>query len=70
MAAGEIKASITGKGGNKTLVIEIPVQDPTPSSTGKSLVIASTHGNAVTNLVLDSKPVVVGLNAYLKLPKE
>jgi hypothetical protein len=69
--AAEIKATITGPKGAQKLVLEIPVyKSPIPSGTGKSLVVASTRGNAVTDLVLDGKPVVVGVNAYLKLPKE
>ena len=48
------------------LFIEIDLQKPTPSSSGKTLVVASTHGNAVTTATVDGKPVVIGLNAYIK----
>ena len=51
-------------GGN--LVITIPMQTPTPSSTGKTLVVASSHGNTVTAATVNGKPVIVGLNAYIK----
>jgi len=50
--------------GNK-LVIEIDLEKPTPSSSGKTLVVASTRGNAVTNIEIDGKPVSIGLNAYI-----
>jgi len=52
------------KDGN--LVITIPLQKPTPSATGKTLVVATTHGNMVTTATVDGKPVTVGLNAYIK----
>ncbi len=48
------------------LVITIPMQTPTPSSTGKTLVVASSHGNTVTSATVNGKPVTVGLNAYIK----
>ncbi len=51
---------------NGKLIISIELQKPTPSASGKSLVIATTHGNMTTNCVFDGKPVVVGLNAYIK----
>ncbi len=49
------------------LVIRVPL-NPTPirSSTGKSLVVASTHGNKQTDLEIDGKPVILGLNAYIQ----
>jgi hypothetical protein len=48
------------------LVIRIPLQTPTPSSSGKTLIVASTGGNVVTTAMVEGKPVVVGLNAYIK----
>jgi len=48
------------------LYIEIDLEKPTPSASGKTLVIASTRGNAVTTAKVDGKPVIVGLNAYIK----
>ncbi|WP_298442517.1 hypothetical protein [Ferrimicrobium sp.] len=48
------------------LYIEIELDTPTPSSSGKTLVVASTHGNAVTSAMINGKPVVIGLNAYIK----
>ena len=51
------------KDGN--LVITIPMQKPTPSASGKTLVVASSHGNQPTSAQVDGKPVVVGLNAYI-----
>jgi len=48
------------------LCIEIDLEKPTPSSSGKTLVVASTHGNTVTNVMIEGKPVTIGLNAYIK----
>ncbi len=48
------------------LFIEIDLQEPTPSSTGKTLVVASTHGNTVTQAMINGKPITIGLNAYIK----
>ena len=48
------------------LVITVEMQKPTPSASGKTLVVASSRGNQVTTAMIDGKPVVVGLNAYIK----
>ena len=48
------------------LFIEIDLEEPKPSASGKTLVVASTRGNAVTTAKINDKPVVVGLNAYIK----
>ena len=37
---------------------------------GKTLVVASTRGNLVTDLIIDGQPVIIGLNAYIKKQKE
>ncbi len=51
---------------NGKLTIVIDLQEPTPSASGKTLVVATTHGNVVTECVVDGKPVTIGLNAYIK----
>lgn len=62
MAHG-IKAEIR----DKNLIITIPVCDPPqPSKSGKSDIVASTNGNMTTDLMVQGKPVVIGLNAYTK----
>ena len=48
------------------LIIEIDLEKPAPSSSGKTLVVASTRGNAVTDVLVDGQPVIIGLNAYIK----
>jgi len=51
---------------NGKLLISIELQEPTPSASGKTLVVATTHGNMVTQCVINGKNVVIGLNAYVK----
>jgi hypothetical protein len=48
------------------LCIEIPLEKPRPSASGKTLVVASSSGNVTTSAMVDGKPVVIGLNAYIK----
>ena len=50
---------------NGNLVITMPLQKPTPSKSGKTLVVASSQGNRTTDVQIDGKPVTVGLNAYI-----
>lgn len=48
------------------LIIRVPLNPtPTRSATGKTLVVASSHGNKQTELEIDGKPVFVGVNAYI-----
>ena len=51
---------------NKQLIITIDLQEPAPSKSGKTLVVASSYGNQVTTAMVDGKPVTVGLNAYIR----
>ena len=48
------------------LCIEIDLVTPTPSASGKTLMVASTRGNMVTTAKVNDKPVIIGLNAYIK----
>ena len=48
------------------LHIEIDLEEPRPSSSGKTLVVASTHGNTATDAKVNGKTVIIGLNAYIK----
>jgi len=52
---------------NNTLIIRLPLQSPRPSSTGKSLVVATSGGNQVMpTAIVNGKPVTIGVNAYIK----
>lgn len=57
-----MKATIEGN----ELVIRIEMNEPRPSASGKTLVVASSGGNQTTTAMVDGKPVIVGLNAYIK----
>jgi hypothetical protein len=57
---------MTAKIENGNLVVTIPMQPPAPSKTGKTLVVASSLGNQRTAAMVDGKPVIIGLNAYIK----
>jgi hypothetical protein len=61
--AKKLTATIEGE----FLVIRVPMNaKPTPSSTGKTLVVASSHGNKQTEVEIQGKPVIVGVNAYIQ----
>lgn len=50
-----------------TLVVRIPVNtDPPLSSTGKTRIVASTHGNQPTTLQVNGQVVKVGLTAFVR----
>jgi hypothetical protein len=51
---------------NGILTITIPVGQPTPSASGKTLVVASSRGNFASTALVDGKAVIIGLNAYIK----
>ncbi len=47
------------------LIITADIETPTPSASGKTLVVASSRGNMRTTAMVDGKPVTVGFNAYV-----
>jgi hypothetical protein len=57
-----MKAEIKGK----ELIITVDLQTPAPSASGKTLVVASSHGNQASTAIIDGKPVIIGFNAYIK----
>ena len=60
-----MQAKIIKNGNLDVLQIEIPIS-PRTSASGKSLVVASSGGNIATGAIYDGKPVIIGLNAYVK----
>ena len=48
------------------LIITLDLQDPRPSASGKTLVVASSQGNKATTAQVQGKAVVVGVNAYIQ----
>jgi len=51
---------------NNMLVVTIPLNEPKPSKSGKTLVVASSNGNQATTATVNGRPVIVGLNAYIQ----
>jgi hypothetical protein len=52
---------------DKQIIITLDIQDPpAPSASGQTLVVASTHGNQATTATIQGKPVIVGVNAYIR----
>jgi hypothetical protein len=52
---------------NDVLIIEIPLEEKPykVSPSGKTIGIASSHGNQKTTVIVEGKPLTVGLNAYI-----
>ncbi len=50
----------------KTVTIELPLQEPTPSKSGKTLLLATTSGNKPTTAEYDGETVTVGVNCWIK----
>jgi hypothetical protein len=50
----------------KVLIITVDLQEPTPSASGKTLVVATTHGNQASGINVQGKALIVGVNAYLR----
>lgn len=51
---------------NNELVIRMPMTEPRPSASGKTLVVATSSGNKTTEATVNGKPVIIGLNAYIQ----
>ena len=48
------------------LVIRMKMLDkPTKSKSGKTLLVATSGGNVVTDALVDGRAVTIGLNAYI-----
>jgi hypothetical protein len=60
-----MNATIEKQGNIEVLKIEIPISERR-STSGKTMVIASTNGNIPIGINYKDKPVILGLNAYYK----
>ena len=63
--AEEIHMAIETKIEGTKLIITCDLEEPKPSASGKTLVVASTRGNIKTDCMIDGKPLTIGLNAYI-----
>lgn len=66
MTAAIHTMSVTLKNGKLVIEIDANVANPPASASGKSRIVASTNGNLTTSVMVQGKPVVIGLNAYIK----
>lgn len=64
MANTNIKAEIVK--GNLVITLPAITKNNPVSASGKTLRVASTEGNVETELEVNGKKVIVGLNAYIK----
>lgn len=60
-----LKVSIEKEGSIDILQVRVPLQQPAPSTTGKSLIVASSSGYQKTNLEVEGKPVSINFNAFI-----
>ncbi|MBI5727472.1 MAG: hypothetical protein HY965_06445 [Ignavibacteriales bacterium] len=51
---------------NGKLIIDIEMQEPPPSMSGKTFFAATAHGNTPPRCMVDGKPVIIWLNTYIK----
>jgi hypothetical protein len=54
---------------DKVLVIELPLQEPKISASGKGIVVASTRGPLDTGIDFKGSDIFVVANTYVKNPK-
>jgi hypothetical protein len=47
------------------VMITLPLQTPTPSATGKTLIVASSHGVKRSAVTLEGKVLCVNVNAFV-----
>lgn len=57
--------AVTAKIEGNKLIITADLETPTPSASGKTLVVCSTRGNMKTDVLVDGKALTIGLNAYI-----
>ena len=60
-----MQVEIKKEGEVDMLHIKMPLSEPRPSASGKTLVVATSAGNKATTAVVNGKPVTIGLNAYI-----
>ena len=61
-----MNANATIDSKRNVLIIEIPLQAPTPSTTGKSRIVASTRGFVGTEAKVEGRNVSISVNAVIK----
>lgn len=59
-----MKAEIVTENGQKILNVKLPIIKQN-SKSGKTILVATSGGNQITNVEVDGKLVTIGLNAYI-----
>ena len=60
-------SNVQAKLENDNLIITLPMNGTgVRSKSGKTIVVASSHGNVPTEVEINGKKVIVGVNAYIK----
>lgn len=62
-----MNAKIRKVNGSEVLEVQVPVNKE-PSKSGKTTLVASTHGNKATQIQIDGFNLIVSVNAYI--PKQ
>jgi len=57
-----MKATVKTVNGKAVIVIEMELTNPTPSTSGKTLVVGTTHGFRTFGVEVDGKPVSGSIN--------
>jgi hypothetical protein len=66
-----MEVQVTKEGDQEYLIIKAPIERPLyMSSTGASIIVATSGGNVATTAQLDGKPITVGMTAYIRVPKK
>ena len=58
----EISVTVNKK--DRTMTITLPLQKPTVSASGKTMVVATTRGNQKVDCEYDGQQLTVGVNVY------
>lgn len=61
-----MKAELSKDGKQLIVTIDAETVNPQLSPTGKTLSVASSHGNVPTTVMVQGKPLTIGLNAYIR----
>ena len=62
---GDMADDLTVTREGDMLVIRLAIKTPTPSASGKTLVVASTRRNQKTGVQVEGKDLYLGVNAYV-----
>jgi len=60
-----MQVKLVKEGNVECIQVILPISKR-PSASGKTTVVASSNGNQPSALLIDGKPVIIGLNAYIK----